>query len=106
MNVWRCPFCSYQGNCIAATRVSTAGWVTFVVLLIFCFPLFWIGLVIRDTYTKVRSLEGLSRRPVAHLDDPALTEPGAPRSLGDTCRPRTTRTTSGTYGWCAHGRHP
>ena len=29
-------------------RISTAGWITFSVLLVFFFPLFWIGLLIKE----------------------------------------------------------
>jgi hypothetical protein len=29
-------------------RISTAGWITFAVLLVFFFPLFWIGLLIKE----------------------------------------------------------
>jgi hypothetical protein len=29
-------------------RISTAGWVTFAVLLVVFFPLFWIGLLIKE----------------------------------------------------------
>jgi hypothetical protein len=29
-------------------KISTAGWITFAVLLVFFFPLFWIGLLIKE----------------------------------------------------------
>jgi hypothetical protein len=29
-------------------RISTGGWVVFVVLLVVFFPLFWIGLLIKE----------------------------------------------------------
>ena len=29
-------------------QISTAGWITFAVLLVFFFPLFWIGLLIKE----------------------------------------------------------
>ena len=31
-------------------RISTGGWITFGVLLVLCFPLFWIGLLIKEDY--------------------------------------------------------
>ncbi len=31
-------------------RISVAGWIVFAVLLLFCFPLFWIGLLIKEEY--------------------------------------------------------
>jgi hypothetical protein len=43
--------CSNCGNTYlprAERRISTAGWVTFAVLLVFFFPLFWIGLLIKE----------------------------------------------------------
>jgi len=30
------------------TRISTGGWITFAILLAFCWPLFWIGLLSRS----------------------------------------------------------
>lgn len=33
-------------------KVSAAGWVVFALLLLFCLPLFWIGLLIRDNRTQ------------------------------------------------------
>lgn len=48
--VFTCPFCRYQGPPLARSKVSTGGWIMFVVLLLFCFPLFWIGLLMKDHY--------------------------------------------------------
>jgi len=52
---WRCPFCRERSRMVQGSRISSAGWVTFVVLLIFCFPLFWIGLLIKEPYNSCAS---------------------------------------------------
>jgi hypothetical protein len=44
---FRCPFCKTKARPIIRKEISTAGWVMLVVLLICCFPLFWIGLLIK-----------------------------------------------------------
>lgn len=46
---WTCPFCRYQGQPTQHHKISTGGWVVFAVLLVFCFPICWIGLGIRET---------------------------------------------------------
>jgi hypothetical protein len=40
-----CPSCGEDTPPIIRRKVSPAGWVTFVVLLLLCLPLFWIGLL-------------------------------------------------------------
>lgn len=45
---FRCPHCSSQMVPRMERRISTAGWVTFAVLLVVFFPLFWIGLLIKE----------------------------------------------------------
>lgn len=45
---YRCPHCMSQFLPRIEKRISTAGWVTFAVLLVFFFPLFWIGLLIKE----------------------------------------------------------
>lgn len=45
---YRCPHCMSQFLPRVEKRISTAGWVTFAVLLVFFFPLFWIGLLIKE----------------------------------------------------------
>jgi hypothetical protein len=49
---FRCPFCGTEELPRVDARISAAGWSVFVVLLVFCFPLFWIGLLIKE---EVRS---------------------------------------------------
>jgi len=45
---FRCPHCMSQYMPRMERRISTAGWITFAVLLVFFFPLFWIGLLIKE----------------------------------------------------------
>jgi RNA polymerase subunit RPABC4/transcription elongation factor Spt4 len=45
---FRCPQCSSQYPPRLEKRVSTAGWITFAALMVFFFPLFWIGLLIKE----------------------------------------------------------
>lgn len=45
---YRCPHCGTQNPPIVQKKISTAGWIVFAALLIFFFPLFWIGLLIKD----------------------------------------------------------
>jgi LITAF-like zinc ribbon protein len=45
-----CPYCGNSAPAITNSKISTGGWVTFVVLLIIFFPLCWIGLLIKEQY--------------------------------------------------------
>lgn len=49
MMPFRCGACGYTGQSMMIQRISTAGWITFGVLLVTCLPLFWIGLLIKET---------------------------------------------------------
>lgn len=55
----RCPACMGQYLPRLERRISTAGWITFAVLLVFFFPLFWIGLLIKE---DVRVCPGCNSR--------------------------------------------
>jgi hypothetical protein len=33
---------------VAEKRISTQGWIVFCALLVFCLPLFWIGLLMKE----------------------------------------------------------
>lgn len=46
--VLHCPFCHTHAPAFLQKRISTGGWVTFAVLLLFFFPLCWIGLLIKE----------------------------------------------------------
>lgn len=43
-----CPRCTRQNFPVIKQQVSTAGWITFAILLVTIFPLFWIGLLIKE----------------------------------------------------------
>jgi RNA polymerase subunit RPABC4/transcription elongation factor Spt4 len=45
---YRCPNCMSQFLPRIERRISTTGWVVFAVLLVAFFPLFWIGLLIKE----------------------------------------------------------
>jgi len=45
---YRCPRCMTQMLPRPERRISTAGWIVFAVLLVFFFPLFWVGLLIKE----------------------------------------------------------
>lgn len=45
---YRCPRCASQQMPRYQRKVSTAGWITFAVLMAVFFPLFWIGLLMKE----------------------------------------------------------
>ncbi|KXJ99888.1 MAG: LITAF-like zinc ribbon domain protein [Acidobacteria bacterium OLB17] len=45
---YRCPYCATTFLPRIERKISSAGWVTFALLLVFIFPLFWIGLLIKE----------------------------------------------------------
>ncbi|MEO7673307.1 MAG: LITAF-like zinc ribbon domain-containing protein [Pyrinomonadaceae bacterium] len=45
---YRCPNCGTTALPITERRISTAGWVTFSLLLVFTFIFFWIGLLMKE----------------------------------------------------------
>ncbi len=47
-NAFRCPHCMSTYMPRIERKISTAGWITFAALLVFFFPLFWIGLLIKE----------------------------------------------------------
>jgi hypothetical protein len=47
---FRCPYCRTTQPPVIAQRISTAGWIVFAALLVFCLPLFFIGLLIKEEY--------------------------------------------------------
>lgn len=48
LSSFHCPNCHTQLPPVLERKISTAGWITFAVLLVTVFPLFWIGLLIRE----------------------------------------------------------
>jgi len=49
-NEEECPFCGCADEPVTRQQISPAGWVTFAVLMFFCWPLFWIGLLMTENY--------------------------------------------------------
>ena len=49
---FECPYCHTRMLPYETKRISTAGWVTFAVLLIVFFPLFWIGFFMTEPVRK------------------------------------------------------
>ena len=45
---YRCPRCATQMLPTVQRKISSGGWITFALLLVFFFPLFWIGLLIKE----------------------------------------------------------
>ena len=45
---YRCPNCGTTALPIIERRISTAGWITFSLLLVFTFIFFWIGLLLKE----------------------------------------------------------
>lgn len=48
--VFRCPFCQSPYPPFVVQKVSGAGWVVFVLLILLCVPLCWIGLLIKEDH--------------------------------------------------------
>ena len=46
MAQFKCPYCGNENPPIVEKKMSTGGWVLFVVLLLFCFVLCWIPFVV------------------------------------------------------------
>ena len=49
---FRCPYCGTEQPPIVAQRISTGGWIVFAMMILFCFPLFFIGLLIKEEYRQ------------------------------------------------------
>jgi RNA polymerase subunit RPABC4/transcription elongation factor Spt4 len=45
---YRCPNCQSTYPPVAEKRISSEGWIVFIALLVFCLPLFWIGLLMKE----------------------------------------------------------
>lgn len=52
---FRCPQCMSTYPPRIERKISTAGWITFAALLVFFFPLFWIGLLIKEDVVSCQS---------------------------------------------------
>lgn len=58
---FRCQHCMSQFPPRIERRISTTGWVTFAVLLVVFFPLFWIGLLIKEDVQVCQSCNSKAR---------------------------------------------
>jgi hypothetical protein len=47
---YRCPFCGTTQQPLVEKKISTEGWIVFAALLVFCIPLFWIGLLMKKEH--------------------------------------------------------
>lgn len=47
---YRCPNCGTNAPPRIEEKISQGGWIMFAVLLILFFPLFWIGLLMKEKY--------------------------------------------------------
>ncbi len=45
---FRCPFCRTRRPPVYRSQVSQAGIIVMIVLILFCLPLFWIGLLMKE----------------------------------------------------------
>ena len=45
---YRCPRCASQALPYRERKISSAGWIVFAVLLVFFFPLFWVGFLMKE----------------------------------------------------------
>jgi ribosomal protein L40E len=57
IEAFRCPRCTSQVQPRVERRISTTGWIVFAVLLVLFFPLFWIGLLIKEDVRVCRSCD-------------------------------------------------
>lgn len=47
---YKCPYCGTNQRPVNVQNISTGGWVVFALFLLFCLPLFWIGLLMKETH--------------------------------------------------------
>lgn len=45
---YRCPYCQSTAPPFKLEKISEGGWIVFAMMLLFCFPLFWIGLLMKE----------------------------------------------------------
>ncbi|HEX8748398.1 MAG TPA: LITAF-like zinc ribbon domain-containing protein [Pyrinomonadaceae bacterium] len=46
---YRCPYCKSTAPPFTIEKISDGGWITFAMMMLFCFPLFWIGLLMKES---------------------------------------------------------
>ena len=55
---FKCPYCQTHAAPILERKITTGGWILFAVLLLLCFPLCWLGLLIKEDH-RICSFCGL-----------------------------------------------
>ncbi|HEY0319979.1 MAG TPA: LITAF-like zinc ribbon domain-containing protein [Pyrinomonadaceae bacterium] len=45
---YRCPYCHSNAQPFTLQKISESGWIVFAMMLVFCLPLFWIGLLMKE----------------------------------------------------------
>jgi hypothetical protein len=52
---YRCPYCQSATVPFTIQKISDAGWIVFAIMMLACFPLFWIGLLMKqdESYCSV-----------------------------------------------------
>jgi hypothetical protein len=45
---YRCPYCHSPAPPFTVQKISEGGWIVFGLMLFFCLPLFWIGLLMKE----------------------------------------------------------
>ena len=45
---YSCPYCHSTAPPFALQKISEAGWIVFAMMMLFCFPLFWVGLLMKE----------------------------------------------------------
>lgn len=49
---FRCPYCNTDETPLTRSKISVGGRVVFGVMILVCFPLFWIGLLMKENYRE------------------------------------------------------
>lgn len=51
---FKCPYCEHEGMPYIEKKISSTGWVLFVILFLLCLPLCWIPFVTDGTKEEIR----------------------------------------------------
>lgn len=54
---FRCPYCQSPAGTYTVSKVSQSGWIVIVIMILFCLPLFWIGLFMKEETYYCRSCQ-------------------------------------------------
>lgn len=54
---FECPFCHSRAGYRNTSKVSGGGWVVTILLLLLCFPLFWLGLLITENHQYCKNCQ-------------------------------------------------